>query len=188
MANGPANRGSLFNVRRAVIHSLRRFILIFSNVLYSRFAIQCSQRRSPFAAPFAICLVIRRVVRNLPRCSPFASSFAAPFAIDRAISYSFSTIFAIQTSLFNVCRAVSHSHFTIRQSPSHSQFAAPFAVAFQCPLTLSIDTSACAQTNNFPLTTRLSLFTVHVFNYIYIFIISSFMRILKGVIVLLHSL
>ena len=62
-------QGSLFNVRRAVLHSLRRFlfcIYIVSNVLYSRFAIQCSRCRSPFAAPFA-------------------SSFAAQFAIRRAI-------------------------------------------------------------------------------------------------------
>ena len=136
MANGPANRGSLCNVRRAVLHSLRRFLFIFSNVLYSRFVIQCSPRRSLFAAPFAICLVIRRAVRHSLRRSPFASSFAAPFAIRRAVSYSFSTIFAIQTSLFNVRRAVSHSQFAIRQSPSH----APFDVAFQCPLTLSIVT------------------------------------------------
>ena len=138
MANGPANRGSLFNVRRAVIHSLRRFVFIFSNVLYSRFAIQCSPRRSPIAAPFANRLVIRRAVRNSPRRSPFAWSFAAPFAIRRAVSYSFSTIFAIQTSLFHVFAAP----LAIRQSPSHSPFAAPFAapfaVAFQCPLTLSI--------------------------------------------------
>ena len=138
MANGPANRGSLFNVRHAVLHSLRRFLFICSNVLYSRFAIQYSPRRSPFAAPFAIRLVIRRAVRYSPRRSPFASSFAAPFVIRRAVSYSFSPIFAIQTSLFNVRRAVSHSQFAIRQSPSHSPFAAPFAVAFQCPLTLSI--------------------------------------------------
>ena len=34
MANGPTNRGSLFNVRRAVLHSLRRFLFICSNVLY----------------------------------------------------------------------------------------------------------------------------------------------------------
>ena len=166
MANGPANRGSLFNVRHAVLHSLRRFLFICSNVLYSRFAIQYSPRRSPFAAPFAIRLVIRRAVRHSPRHSPrrslfaapfvirrairysprrspFASSFAAPFVIRRAVSYSYSPIFAIKTSLFNVRRAVSHSQIAIRQSPSHSPFAAPFAapfaVAFQCPLTLSID-------------------------------------------------
>ena len=118
MANGSANRGSLFNVRHPVLYSLRRFLFIFSNVLYSRFAIQCSPRRSPFAAPFAIRLVICYAVRHSPRRFLF--------------------IVAIQTSLFNVRRAVRHSQFAIRQSPSHSPFAAPFAVALQCPLTLSI--------------------------------------------------
>ena len=104
-----------------------------------------------FAVPFSIrCAVsyvfvpmfsiqgslfkVRHSPRHSPRRSPFASSCAAPFA---AISYSFSTIFAIQTSLFNVRHAVSHSQFSICQSPSHSPFATPFAVAFQCPLTLS---------------------------------------------------
>ena len=137
MANGPANRGSLFNVRHAVLYSLRRFLFIFSNVLYSRFAIQCSPRRSPFA--------IRRAVRHSPRHSPRRSPFAAPFAIRLVIRCAvrhspchFLFIFAIQTSLFSVRRAVSHSQFAIRQSPSHSPFAAPFAVAFQCLLTLSI--------------------------------------------------
>ena len=130
MANSPANRGSLFNVRRAVLHLLLRFPFIVSNVLYSRFAIQWSPRRSQFAAPFAICIVIRRAIRNWPRRSPFASSFAATFAIRRAVSNSFSLIFAIQTSLFNVRRAVSHSHSpfanrrairrAIRHSPRHS--------------------------------------------------------------------
>ena len=72
MANGPANRGSLFNVRRSVLHSLPRFLFICSNVLYSRFAIQCLPRRSPFAAPFAIRLVIRRAVRHSTRRSLFA--------------------------------------------------------------------------------------------------------------------
>ena len=115
----------------------------------SRFAIQYSPRRSPFAAPFpiylfqcslfkvrfsmfaapfaasfAMRLVIRRAVRHSPRRSPFASSFAAPFAIRRAVSYSFSPIFAIQTLLFNVRRAVSHSPiaepFAIRRAISMS--------------------------------------------------------------------
>ena len=119
MANDPANRGSLFNVRHAVLHSLRHLLFIFSNVLYSRFAIQCSPRRLPFSAPFAIRLVIRRAIRRAVRHSPRRS----PFAIRRAVSYSFTPIFAIQTSQFNVRHAV-----------SHSPIAAPFAVAFQCPL------------------------------------------------------
>ena len=130
----------------------------------SRFAIQCSPRRSLFAASFPIdcfqCYLFKVrysmfavpfAIRRAFRHSPFASSFAAPFAIRCAVRHSprhslrhsprrFLFIFAIQTSLFNVRRAVSHSQFAIRQSPSHSQFAAPFAVAFQCPLTLSIDT------------------------------------------------
>ena len=54
MVNGPANRGSLFNVCRAVRHSPRH-----------------SPRRSPFAssfaAPFAIRLVIRCAVRHSSR-------------------------------------------------------------------------------------------------------------------------
>ena len=130
----------------------------------SRFAIQCSPHRSPFAAPFPIyffqCSLFkvrysmfaapfaipvrhspRHSSRRSPFAAPFASSFAAPFTIHRAVSYSFSTIFAIQTSLFNVSRAVSHSQFAIRQSPSHSPFAAPFADAFHrldCPASNAI--------------------------------------------------
>ena len=62
MANGPANRGSLFNVRHAVLHSLRHFLFICSNVLYSRFAIQCSSSREPLA----ISLIIHSAVRHSP--------------------------------------------------------------------------------------------------------------------------
>ena len=80
MANGPANRGSLFNVRRAVLHSLRRFLFMFSNVLFqgSLFNVRRAVRHSPFA----IRLFIRRAVRHSPsrflfifpnfRCSNFA--------------------------------------------------------------------------------------------------------------------
>ena len=88
MANGLANRGSLFNVRRAVLYLFLKCSLF--KVRYSRFAIQCSPRRSPFAALFAIRLVIRRAVRHSPRRSPFASSIAEPFAIRRAIRCRFS--------------------------------------------------------------------------------------------------
>ena len=112
----------------------------------SRFANQCSPRRSLFAAPFPIYFfqcslfkvrysmfaapfAIRRAVRH----SPFASSFSAPFAIRRAVSYSFS-LFKLRYSMFAAPLAI----HAIRQSPSHSPFAAPFAVTFQCPLTLSI--------------------------------------------------
>ena len=115
-------------------------------------------RYSMFATPFSIrCAVsylffpmfsiqgslfnVRRAVRHSPRHSLRRSPFAAPFAIRCAVRHSprrFLCIFAIQTSLFNVRRAVSHSQFAIHQSPSHSPFPAPFAVAFQCPLTLSI--------------------------------------------------
>ena len=119
-ANGPANRGSLFNVRHAVLYSLRRFLFIFLNVLYSRFAIQCSPRRSPYAAPFAIRLVIRRAVRHSPRRSPFASSFAAPFAIRRAVSYSFS-LFKLRYSMFAAPLAIRSSPFVNRWAIRHSQ-------------------------------------------------------------------
>ena len=108
MANGPANRGSLFNVRRSVLHSLRRFLFICSNVLYARFAIQCSPRRSP-------CHLLRR------------SLFAAPFPVHFP-----------QFSLFKLRYSMFAAPLAIRSSPSHWLFAAPFAVAFQCPLTLSI--------------------------------------------------
>ena len=106
-----------------------------------------SPRRSPFAPPFPIhfpqfslfklrysmfaaLLAIRRAIRRAIRCR---------FSMSPDAFHTFSQIFAIQASLFNGWRAVRHSQFTIRQSPSHSPFAAPFAVAFQCPLTLSIN-------------------------------------------------
>ena len=92
-------QGSLFNVRRAVSHSPRRSPFASSSE---------SPRRSPFAAPFAI----RRAVRHSPRHSL------------RHSPRRFLFIFAIQTSLFNVRRAVSHSQFAnrraIRHSPRHS--------------------------------------------------------------------
>ena len=94
----------------------------------SRFAIQCSPRCSLFGAPFPIYFLkcslfkvrysifaVRRAVRHSPRHSPRRSPFAAPFAIRLVIRCAvrhsprrFLFIFAIQTSLFNVRRAVSH--------------------------------------------------------------------------------
>ena len=62
----------------------------------SRFAIQCSPRRYPFAAPCSIC-------SNVP-------------------------MFSIQSSLFNVRRAVHHSPSSPRHSPRRSPFAALFAI------------------------------------------------------------
>ena len=114
MANGPANRGSLFNVRRAVLHSLRRFPFILSNV--SLFKVRYSM-----VAPFAICLVIRRAVRHLPRHSPRRSPFAAPFAIRRAVRHSlrrspFAAPFPIHFPQFSL--------FKLR----YSMFAAPLAI------------------------------------------------------------
>ena len=53
---------SLFNVRRAVLHSLCRFLFIFSNVLCSRFAIQCSPRASSFAEPLLPIFAIQWAV------------------------------------------------------------------------------------------------------------------------------
>ena len=102
MANDPANRGSLFNVRHAVLHSLRRFLIIFSNVLYSRLAIQCSPRRSPFASSFAAPFAIRLVIR----C-----------AIRLAVSYSFS-LFKFRYSMFAAPLAIRSSPFANRHSLS----------------------------------------------------------------------
>ena len=130
-----------FSIRCAVSYSFFPMYSIQGSLFNVCRAVRYLPRLSPFASSFAAPFAIRRAVRHSPRRSPFASSFAAPFAIRRAVSYSFSTIFAIQTSLFNVRRAVSHSEFAIRQSPSNSPFAAPFAITFQCPLTLSIDYS-----------------------------------------------
>ena len=122
MANGAANRGSLFNVRRAVLHSLRHFLFMCSNVLYSRFAIQCLPRRSPFAAPFSI----RHAVRHSPRHSPRRFLFIFPqFSLFKLRYLMFAAPLAIHSSPFANRRAIRHS---------------PFAAAFQCHLTLSIRT------------------------------------------------
>ena len=113
-------RGSLFNVRRAVLHSLRRFLFICSNVLYSRFAIQCSPRRSPFAAPFAssfvapfvICLTVRHSSRHSLRCSPFAGPFPIhfpPFLLFKLHYSMFAAPLSIRSSPFANRRAIRHS-------------------------------------------------------------------------------
>ena len=80
MANGPANRGSLFNVRHAVLHSLRRFLFFVPNVLYS------TVQGSLLNVSRAIRLVIHSL-RHSPRRFLFIfphfrySMFAAPLAI-----------------------------------------------------------------------------------------------------------
>ena len=113
MANDPANRGSLFNVRHAVLYSLRRFLFIFPmfsiqcSLFNVRRAVRHSPHRSPFASSFATPFAIRR--------SPFASSFAAPFAIRRAVSYSFS-LFKLRYSMFAAPLAIRSSPFANRRA------------------------------------------------------------------------
>ena len=55
--------------------------IICSNVLYSRFAIQCSPRRSPFTWSFIAPFVIRHAVRHSSCHSLRRSLFAAPFPV-----------------------------------------------------------------------------------------------------------
>ena len=116
------------------------------------FAIQCSPRRSPFAAPFAVHrairrsprhsprhspfaapFAIRRAIRRSPRHSPFTAQFAASIAIRRAVSYYF-----FQCSLIKVRYSMFAAPFAVHHSLFAEPFAATFAIAFQCPLTLSI--------------------------------------------------
>ena len=85
----------------------------------SRFAIQCSPRRSLFAAPFPIYFVKCSLfkVRYSMFAAPFASLFAAPFAIRRvicrAVSYSFS-LFKLRYSMFAAPLAIHSSPFVNR--------------------------------------------------------------------------
>ena len=106
IANGAANRGSLFNVRRAVRHSPLRFLFILSyicSLCNVRLAIRRSPRRSPghFQSFFPICysrFAIQCSPRRLPfavRHSPLAEPFAAPFAFQCPLTLSIVNILAI---------------------------------------------------------------------------------------------
>ena len=100
----------------------------------SRFTIQCSSRRSPFAAPFPIyffkCSLfkVHNTMFATTFATPFASSFAAPFAAPFASSFAapfpihfpqfslfklrysmFVAPLAIRSSPFANCRAICHS-------------------------------------------------------------------------------
>ena len=101
-----------------------------------RFAIQCSPRRFPyaFAVPFLIYCFQYSLFRS-PLAAPFAIRLVIRRAICHAVSYSFP-----QFSLFKVRYAMFAAPLAIRSSPFVSRRAIrrAFAVAFQCPLTLSI--------------------------------------------------
>ena len=92
MGNVPANQGSLFNGRHAVLHSLRPFIFIFPmfSIQGSLFNVRRAVRHSP-----------RRSPRHSPRRSPFAAPIASRLAIRRFLlifpNFSYSN-FAIQCS------------------------------------------------------------------------------------------
>ena len=97
-----------------ILHGVS-YVLTLLDIAYILPFIRHSPRRSPFASPFAICCA----VRHSPRRSPFAAPFAAPFPINFP-----------QLSLFKLRYSIFAAPLAIRSSP--------FAVAFQCPLTLSI--------------------------------------------------
>ena len=86
-----------------------------------------------FAATFAIPW--RFPTANGERRGEWGSLFNAR----RPVSYLCFPMFSIQISLLNVRRAVRHSPLAIRRAIRARHSPGSFAVAFQCPLTLSID-------------------------------------------------
>ena len=106
-----------------VVNAFTTNSVVGVNVPYSRFAIQCSPRRSPFAVRQAI----RRAIRCRFSMSPDAfHTFAASIAIRRVVLFPnvLYSRFAIQCSL-------RHSPFTIRHSPSHSPRLSLFNVPWR---------------------------------------------------------
>ena len=101
MANGPANRGSLFNVRHAVLHSLRRFLFFVPNVLYS--TVQGSLLN--------VSRAIRRAVRHSPR-----HSLTAPFAAPFPIHFPPFSLFKLRYSMFAAPLAIRSSPLANRQA------------------------------------------------------------------------
>ena len=102
----------------------------------SRFAIQCSPRRSPircavsylFFQMFSIqCSLfnVRRAVCHSPRRSTFASSFAAPFAIRRAVRHS--PRHSLRRSPFAAPFPIHFPQFSLFKL-RYSMFAAPLAI------------------------------------------------------------
>ena len=107
------------NLARADIGDIEKQLRMAEWPGESRFAIQCSPRRSPFASPFAIRLVILCAVRHSPRrflfifpqfslfklrCSMFAAPLAissSPFANRRAIRRAIRCRFSMSPDAFH---------------------------------------------------------------------------------------
>ena len=93
-----------------------------------RFAIQCSPRRSPFAASYLFfpMFSIQGSLFNVHRsvvAAPFASTLAAHRAIrhwQRRFLFLFFFNFRYSMFAIHFRRTVRHSPFAIRRSPSHS--------------------------------------------------------------------